>query len=233
MRELRVEDALMYLDRVKMEFGDRPQIYNEFLHIMKTFKSQEIDTPGVILRVTQLFQGNKALVLGFNTFLPDGFRIEIPDHTTGTVFYRTPGSHLAPIHSIAALQRRREAQSHFDQQQMGGPGVGGGMGGGMAVGPGGVGHGSDQTQRSPHLNPNQGMGGNVNLPSAVGVPGAPYGGMPNSQQMQQGQGQMMGVGPGVGQVPGQQQGQQQQQSQGMSGVVSGPGLVFHIYSVLV
>lgn len=29
MRELRVEDALQYLDQVKMEFGDRPHIYNE------------------------------------------------------------------------------------------------------------------------------------------------------------------------------------------------------------
>ena len=39
----------MYLDQVKMEFGDRPHIYNEFLDIMKTFKSQQIDTPGVSL----------------------------------------------------------------------------------------------------------------------------------------------------------------------------------------
>lgn len=68
MRELRVEDALLYLDQVKMEFGDRPQIYNEFLDIMKTFKSQEIDTPGVIRRVSMLFHGNTRLILGFNAF---------------------------------------------------------------------------------------------------------------------------------------------------------------------
>ncbi|EED93752.1 predicted protein, partial [Thalassiosira pseudonana CCMP1335] len=77
MRELRVEDALMYLDQVKMEFGDRPHIYNEFLDIMKTFKSQQIDTPGVIQRVSALFHGNKRLVLGFNTFLPEGYKIEL------------------------------------------------------------------------------------------------------------------------------------------------------------
>lgn len=113
MRELRVEDALMYLDQVKMEFGDRPQIYNEFLHIMKTFKSQEIDTPGVILRVTQLFQGNKALVLGFNTFLPDGFKIEIPDHGTGIVYYRTPGQPLlTPIQNMMA----NRPENQFDQR---------------------------------------------------------------------------------------------------------------------
>ena len=34
MRELRVEDALLYLDQVKVEFGDRPHIYNEFLDII-------------------------------------------------------------------------------------------------------------------------------------------------------------------------------------------------------
>ena len=78
MRELRVEDALLYLDQVKVEFGDRPHIYNEFLDIMKTFKTQQIDTPGVIRRVSNLFQGNRKLVLGFNTFLPEGYKIELP-----------------------------------------------------------------------------------------------------------------------------------------------------------
>ena len=118
MRELRVEDALMYLDQVKMEFGDRPQIYNEFLHIMKTFKSQEIDTPGVILRVTQLFQGNKALVLGFNTFLPDGFKIEIPDYETGTVYYRTPGQpRLTPIHQMLANRPDNQFEQRMPPQQ--------------------------------------------------------------------------------------------------------------------
>ncbi|KAL7435268.1 hypothetical protein ACHAXH_008274 [Discostella pseudostelligera] len=91
MRELRVEDALMYLDQVKMEFGDRPHIYNEFLDIMKTFKSQTIDTPGVIRRVASLFHGNKRLVLGFNTFLPEGYRIELPLDGSAWPVYREPG----------------------------------------------------------------------------------------------------------------------------------------------
>ena len=92
MRELRVEDALMYLDQVKLEFGDRPQIYNQFLDIMKTFKTQQIDTPGVIRQVSSLFQGNKRLVLGFNTFLPEGYKIELPIDGGGPVaVYRAPG----------------------------------------------------------------------------------------------------------------------------------------------
>ena len=90
-RGLRVEDALMYLDQVKMEFGDSPHIYNEFVEIMKTFKSQEIDTPDAISRVAALFHGNKRLVLGFNTFLPEGYRIELPLDGSPFPVYREPG----------------------------------------------------------------------------------------------------------------------------------------------
>ena len=88
-----MEDALLYLDQVKMEFGDRPHIYNEFLDIMKTFKTSQIDTPGVIQRVSSLFHGNKKLVLGFNTFLPEGYKIELPIDGLGqtVAVYRAPG----------------------------------------------------------------------------------------------------------------------------------------------
>ena len=79
MRELRVEDALLYLDDVKHEFRDRPAIYNEFLAIMKNFKTQEVDTPGVIERVSRLFRGYNNLILGFNTFLPEGYKIRLED----------------------------------------------------------------------------------------------------------------------------------------------------------
>lgn len=79
MKELRVEDALLYLDDVKREFGDRPRIYNEFLSIMKNFKSQEVDTPGVIEKVSKLFRGYDTLILGFNKFLPDGYKITTED----------------------------------------------------------------------------------------------------------------------------------------------------------
>ena len=68
-RQLKVEDALAYLDQVKMKFEKQPHIYNKFLDIMKEFKNQSIDTPGVIDRVLQLFHGHRELILGFNTFL--------------------------------------------------------------------------------------------------------------------------------------------------------------------
>ncbi|KAH8548948.1 hypothetical protein BGW37DRAFT_429996 [Umbelopsis sp. PMI_123] len=75
-RPLNVRDALSYLDQVKVKFSDQPDVYNRFLDIMKDFKSQAIDTPGVIERVSTLFRGHPGLISGFNTFLPPGYRIE-------------------------------------------------------------------------------------------------------------------------------------------------------------
>lgn len=59
-QRLKVEDALSYLDQVKYKFGNQPQVYNDFLDIMKEFKSQSIDTPGVIQRVSNLFKVSSA-----------------------------------------------------------------------------------------------------------------------------------------------------------------------------
>jgi paired amphipathic helix protein Sin3a len=39
-RPLNVTDALSYLDLVKNKFRERPEVYNQFLDIMKEFKSQ-------------------------------------------------------------------------------------------------------------------------------------------------------------------------------------------------
>ena len=71
-----LNDALSYLDQVKVRFQEQPDVYNKFLDIMKDFKSQAIDTPGVIDRVSTLFTGHPELIQGFNTFLPPGYRIE-------------------------------------------------------------------------------------------------------------------------------------------------------------
>ncbi len=39
-RQLNVNDALTYLDSVKAQFAEQPEVYNKFLDIMKDFKSQ-------------------------------------------------------------------------------------------------------------------------------------------------------------------------------------------------
>jgi paired amphipathic helix protein Sin3a len=37
---LNVKDALAYLDQVQAKFNHQPNIYNDFLQVMKEFKSQ-------------------------------------------------------------------------------------------------------------------------------------------------------------------------------------------------
>ena len=46
-RPLNVTDALSYLDAVKVQFHDKPDVYNHFLDIMKDFKSQMYVLPTI------------------------------------------------------------------------------------------------------------------------------------------------------------------------------------------
>ncbi|CEP63391.1 transcriptional regulator SIN3 LALA0_S08e01376g [Lachancea lanzarotensis] len=75
-KPLNFKDALSYLEQVKFQFNSRPDVYNHFLDIMKDYKSQAIDTLGVIERISTLFKGYPVLIQGLNTFLPQGYRIE-------------------------------------------------------------------------------------------------------------------------------------------------------------
>ena len=94
------------LSQVKTQFQTKPHIYNRFLEIMKAFKAstcvprqriraasapaprasppRSIDTPGVIKRVSELFKGHNNLILGFNTFLPPGYKIELISSPSGS-----------------------------------------------------------------------------------------------------------------------------------------------------
>jgi histone deacetylase complex regulatory component SIN3 len=82
-RQLKVEDALAYLEQVKTQFDGKPTVYNLFLDIMKEFKAQCINTTEVIKRVSHLFSGHRSLILGFNTFLPPGYKIEVRENAQG------------------------------------------------------------------------------------------------------------------------------------------------------
>ncbi|ELT88117.1 hypothetical protein CAPTEDRAFT_177539 [Capitella teleta] len=99
-QRLKVEDALSYLDQVKLQFGNQPQVYNDFLDIMKEFKSQSIDTPGVINRVSNLFRGHPDLIVGFNTFLPPGYKIEVQNNETISLIQ--PGQEVISLSTGAA-----------------------------------------------------------------------------------------------------------------------------------
>ncbi|KAI9263846.1 hypothetical protein EDC94DRAFT_517900, partial [Helicostylum pulchrum] len=109
-RPLNVKDALTYLDKVKAKFSSQTQVYNQFLDIMKDFKSQMIDTPGVIERVSTLFRGHPILISGFNTFLPPGYRIEcsIDDQERNIIKVTTP-SGTTCIKDTESLDLRQDA----------------------------------------------------------------------------------------------------------------------------
>lgn len=153
---LKVEDALSYLDQVKYKFGNQPQVYNDFLDIMKEFKSQSIDTPGVIQRVSNLFKGHPELIVGFNTFLPPGYKIEVQANDQGFAYQVSvsvpspsgnatistqhspptkfvPGSHVQPpvnliTHTSSHIQQQQQSQS--DQRNITSQHIAGSGGGG-------------------------------------------------------------------------------------------------------
>uniref|UniRef100_A0AAQ6AF94 Paired amphipathic helix protein Sin3a n=1 Tax=Amphiprion ocellaris TaxID=80972 RepID=A0AAQ6AF94_AMPOC len=121
-QRLKVEDALSYLDQVKLQFGNQPQVYNDFLDIMKEFKSQSIDTPGVINRVSQLFKGHPDLIMGFNTFLPPGYKIEVQTNdlvnvtTPGQIHYITP--HGISVQNIPVSGAPAQPATHHQHQSV-------------------------------------------------------------------------------------------------------------------
>ncbi|KAI9334386.1 paired amphipathic helix, partial [Obelidium mucronatum] len=75
-RSLSVKDAETYLDQAKSQLANQPNVFNRFEDIMRDFKSQTVDIPGVIDLVSNLFRDHPSLVTGFCTFLPPGYRIE-------------------------------------------------------------------------------------------------------------------------------------------------------------
>lgn len=83
-QRLSTDDALAYLKAVKEIFKDNREKYDEFLEVMKAFKAQRVDTAGVIARVGDLFKGHHSLILGFNTFLPEGYEITVPSEELRT-----------------------------------------------------------------------------------------------------------------------------------------------------
>uniref|UniRef100_A0A1J3I1R9 Paired amphipathic helix protein Sin3-like 6 n=3 Tax=Noccaea caerulescens TaxID=107243 RepID=A0A1J3I1R9_NOCCA len=76
---LTTTDALTYLKAVREMFRDNQEKYETFLELMKDFKAQRVTTDGVIERIKVLFKGYTDLLLGFNTFLPKGYRIIVPE----------------------------------------------------------------------------------------------------------------------------------------------------------
>ncbi|KFY27742.1 hypothetical protein V491_00753 [Pseudogymnoascus sp. VKM F-3775] len=75
-RKVTLSEALSYLDQVKAQFVDQPDIYNTFIYLLKGYKSQVFDFPGFISRISKLFAAHPNVIQKFNTYLPLRDRIE-------------------------------------------------------------------------------------------------------------------------------------------------------------
>ena len=73
--------------------------YNDIHSHMHVYLSSSIDTPGVISRVSNLFKGHPDLIVGFNTFLPPGFKIEV--HGQNEINIQGPAQHSHTLQQIA------------------------------------------------------------------------------------------------------------------------------------
>ncbi|SNX84434.1 related to SIN3 - transcription regulatory protein [Melanopsichium pennsylvanicum] len=199
MATLNVKDALSYLDQVKVQFAEHPDVYNRFLDIMKDFKSQSIDTPGVIERVSTLFRGHPSLIQGFNTFLPPGYRIECsldPSESnlitvttpTGTTT-QTPGG----VGIAGAINRMSGAGSGpppGPSNQPTGPRGPGSMGMMHGSGP----RHADQPPSHMHPPPHAHDGPPAAMPYMGGPPGHPMNHGPSTANFPTGAGQPLGPG---------------------------------------
>ncbi|GAA6003125.1 uncharacterized protein JCM10292_002880 [Rhodotorula paludigena] len=209
---LNVRDALTYLDRVKMTFADQTEVYDRFLTIMKDFKSQGIDTPGVIDRVSTLFRGHPALIQGFNTFLPPGYRIEctVAPNGAGDAGSGTTITVTTPMGMTTRTQVSGEAadkQQQPQQQPQAGEGAAGKLKAEMPT----ASQQQQQLQQQAQSAPVATTPGAANLLSNQMAPAAANAPADVAQQQQ----------------AAQQQQQQQQQQAGQAGQQARPPMEFN------
>uniref|UniRef100_H2ZVE2 SIN3 transcription regulator family member B n=1 Tax=Latimeria chalumnae TaxID=7897 RepID=H2ZVE2_LATCH len=76
-QKLKVEDALSYLDQVKIRFGSDPRTYNEFLDIMKEFKLQSVRSKAVVNSLISTFFKNRNIVLNYFIISPPPLHFEL------------------------------------------------------------------------------------------------------------------------------------------------------------
>nr|CAD7264455.1 unnamed protein product [Timema shepardi] len=74
---LDLKNATSYLSQVRKTVGKHSHLYNNYLAILKKFKSHSIDTCDVMEKVTDLFKGHPNLIVGFMRFLPSEYIVDV------------------------------------------------------------------------------------------------------------------------------------------------------------
>lgn len=69
--DLKFHGALVFVDRVKTRFADRPDVYKTFLDVLQAYQhgSPAIDANAVVMQVALLFRGHDDLVEEFKGFI--------------------------------------------------------------------------------------------------------------------------------------------------------------------
>ncbi|KAL5100406.1 hypothetical protein RYX36_004733 [Vicia faba] len=68
--EVNIEYARKYLEKVKTQFQDDPNVYQSFLAILNMYRKKEKSSEEVLQMVISLFKDQSDLVEGFIQFLP-------------------------------------------------------------------------------------------------------------------------------------------------------------------
>ena len=91
-QKLKVGDllsALVYLNQVEFKFSGQPQIYNNFVCVLKELKTKDISIAEAIARVSQLFRNHPELIMDFITFFPPDYKIKVHTLTSDALKIET------------------------------------------------------------------------------------------------------------------------------------------------
>ncbi|URD80417.1 hypothetical protein MUK42_10813, partial [Musa troglodytarum] len=104
-QKIRFQDAVWFLEVLKENLDDGK--YQEFLKTIKDMSSQRIDPAECFKRVKALLQGHPDLIVGFDNFLPNGWRRMEP-----STFENKPNYHDA----LAFVYKLRNRFSNNDEK---------------------------------------------------------------------------------------------------------------------
>ncbi|XP_002873704.2 paired amphipathic helix protein Sin3-like 2 [Arabidopsis lyrata subsp. lyrata] len=68
-----------YFKEVKDTFHDQREKYDMFIRVMSDLRARRIRHYTAFARLKELFKGHNELIIGFNTFLPPGYKITLDD----------------------------------------------------------------------------------------------------------------------------------------------------------
>ncbi|KAJ5077450.1 sin3b-related [Anaeramoeba ignava] len=73
--EMKNPEAVEFLGKIRDYFSNNEQKMQTFLEILREFKYRRQDTPSVIAKIIQIFEGDTDLLMKFNRFLPSDYKI--------------------------------------------------------------------------------------------------------------------------------------------------------------